>query len=241
MTNFYAAMKIPPMGHTLSTRSVRTFVLRQGRLTEGQQKSLDLYWPEFGLEVQDGPIDLDKAFGRIAPLWLEVGFGNGEALAAMAEARPDVNFLGVEVHLPGVGHVLGEIAGRSLGNVRIVRYDALELLDKHIPEDRVERLSLFFPDPWHKKRHHKRRIVNPEFLALVNRAMVSRGLLHIATDWQAYAQQIQETLINSEHFKPVADTELYEKVTGLRPRTKFEQRGLKLGHSVSDLLYQRCA
>ena len=159
---------------TLSTRSVRTFVLRQGRLTEGQQKNLDQYWPQYGLEVPEtGTLDLQRCFLRSAPVWLEIGFGNGEALFAMAKARPEINFLGVEVHLPGVGHALGEIAAGELQNVRIIRYDALELLENHLSENSVERLSLFFPDPWHKKRHRKRRMVNAEFLRLANAVVVN--------------------------------------------------------------------
>lgn len=227
------------MGHTLSTRSVRTFVLRQGRLTDGQQKSLDLHWSQFGIEVQGGVINLEESFQRPAPLWLEIGFGNGEALATMAESRPDVNFLGVEVHLPGIGHVLGEIANRGLTNVRVIRYDALELLESHVQAGSVERLSLFFPDPWHKKRHHKRRIVNSEFLKLVYQALVPHGLLHIATDWENYAQHIKEELAQSEYFQTISDAALFEAVVKSRPRTKFESRGLKLGHSVTDLVYQR--
>lgn len=228
------------MGHTLSTRSIRTFVLRQGRLTEGQQKSLDQYWPEFGVEViTDTKLDLDKCFNRAAAVWLEIGFGNGEALVSMAQAHPEINFLGVEVHLPGVGHVLGEIANHQLSNVRIIRYDALELLEHHLPASSVERLSLFFPDPWHKKRHHKRRIVNPEFLKLTGHVLTDHALVHIATDWESYALHIEQVLADSDLFSKIDSADLYKQVTKVRPRTKFEQRGLKLGHVVTDLVYQK--
>lgn len=228
------------MGHTLSTRSIRTFVLRQGRLTEGQQKSLDQYWPEFGVEViADTRLNLDKCFNRTAPVWLEVGFGNGEALVEMAKAHPEINFLGVEVHLPGVGHVLGEIANHQVTNVRIIRYDALELLEHQIEAGSVERLSLFFPDPWHKKRHHKRRIVNPEFLKLAANVLTDHALVHIATDWESYALHIEQVLTDSELFTRIECGDLFDHVTSARPGTKFEQRGIKLGHTVTDLVYQK--
>ena len=224
---------------TLSTRSVRTFVLRQGRLTEGQQKSLDQYWAHYGLEIPEaGYLDVQSCFQRVAPLWLEIGFGNGEALAAMAKARPEINFLGVEVHLPGVGHALGEIAAGELQNVRIVRYDALELLEKHLPENSVERLSLFFPDPWHKKRHRKRRIVNPEFLRFTSQVIVPHGVMHIATDWESYAEHIEEEIAVCNFFTKVQDETVHQSVVLGRPLTKFEQRGLKLGHKVTDLVYR---
>ena len=223
---------------TLSTRSVRTFVLRQGRLTEGQQKNLDQYWPQYGLEVPEtGTLDLQRCFLRSAPVWLEIGFGNGEALFAMAKARPEINFLGVEVHLPGVGHALGEIAARELQNVRIIRYDALELLENHLSENSVERLSLFFPDPWHKKRHRKRRMVNAEFLRLANAVVVNEGVMHIATDWESYAEHIQDEIAVCDFFTQIQDESVYRSVVDARPRTKFEQRGLRLGHNVTELVY----
>lgn len=223
---------------TLSTRSVRTFVLRQGRLTEGQQKSLDQHWPHFGVELPEtGHLELQQCFQRSAPVWLEIGFGNGEALAAMAAAHPEKNFLGVEVHLPGVGHALGEIAAHQLKNVRIIRYDALELLENHLPANSIERLSLFFPDPWHKKRHRKRRIVNPEFLRFTNQVLKPDGVMHIATDWESYAEHIEEEITGSDFFTGVQDEALYQSVVESRPLTKFEQRGLRLGHKVTDLVY----
>ena len=224
---------------TLSTRSVRTFVLRQGRLTEGQQKSLDQYWPSYGLELPEtGQLDLQQCFQSTGPVWLEIGFGNGEALVAMAKTRPEVNFLGVEVHLPGVGHALGEIAAHELQNVRIIRYDALELLENHLPANSVDRLSLFFPDPWHKKRHRKRRIVNPEFLRFTNQVVIADGVMHIATDWESYAEHIKEEFALCEFFTRVEDETLHQKVVEARPLTKFEQRGLRLGHKVTDLVYR---
>ncbi len=226
------------MGQILSTRSLRTFVLRQGRLTAGQTKNLQDYWPQYGIEVNDSPLNPAAMFSNENPVWLEIGFGNGEALVEMAAAHPNVNFLGVEVHLPGVGHVLGEIAERELSNIRVVRYDAVELLDKYLPENAFARVMLFFPDPWHKKRHHKRRMVNEEFLSHLRRVLVPGGLLHTATDWASYAEHIEITLQQNNHFTRLLDD---STVISARPRTKFETRGIRLGHSVSDLVYQLAA
>ncbi len=224
---------------TLSTRSIRTFVLRQGRLTEGQQRSLDRYWPQFGIDVGTSAIDFNRCFGRSAPVWMEIGFGNGEALACMAEANPLVNFIGVEVHLPGVGHALGEIAARGLQNARVIRYDALELLQHNIAKNSLGRLSLFFPDPWHKTRHHKRRIVNAEFLQLLQKALVDDAVLHIATDWSSYATHIQSVLARHDGYEAVLHEPLRSTIVTARPDTKFEQRGRRLGHNVFDLVYRK--
>ncbi len=225
------------MGTTLSRRSIRTFVLRQGRLTEGQQRSLDLHWTQFGLEVGAAKFNLNQSFERVAPVWMEIGFGNGEALAQMAEANPEINFLGVEVHLPGVGHALGEIASRELSNVRLIRYDALELLEKHIEYTSIDRLNLYFPDPWHKTRHHKRRIVNAEFIKLLLPLMTDRAVLHMATDWESYAIHMEQALADCEGFERVHDEPRLSSITASRPTTRFEQRGRRLGHEVFDLAY----
>ncbi len=228
------------MSPTLSTRSVRTFVLRQGRLTEGQQRSLDLHWPTYGLEVEGGHrLDVAACFERPAPLWLEIGFGNGEALAHMASVRPDINFIGIEVHLPGVGHALGEIAARDITNVRLIRHDALEVLEHSLPAASVSRLMVFFPDPWHKKRHHKRRLVNPEFLQLAQSVLTADALIHFATDWIDYADHIVEAMRARSQYRPVTDSEMFAEVTGIRPTTRFETRGRRLGHEVRDLVYAR--
>ena len=223
------------MRQILSTRSLRTFVLRQGRLTAGQTKNLQDHWPQYGIEVKDSPLHPAAMFSNENPVWLEIGFGNGESLVEMAATHPAVNFLGVEVHLPGVGHVLGEIAARELKNIRVVRYDAVELLDKYLPEKAFARVMLFFPDPWHKKRHHKRRIVNEEFLSHLQRVLVPGGLLHTATDWASYAEHIELTLQQNNHFTRLLDD---STVISARPQTKFETRGIRLGHGVSDLVYQ---
>ena len=225
---------------TLSTRSVRTFVLRQGRLTEGQQRSIDLHWSTYGLEVEGGKkLDIDDCFERTAPLWLEIGFGNGEALVHMASARPDINFLGIEVHLPGVGHALGELAAHNLQNVRLIRHDALEVLEHSLADACVSRMMIFFPDPWHKKRHHKRRLVNPEFLQLAQSVLTADATIHFATDWIDYADHIVAAMDAQVEYKRVTDEENLNEITSIRPTTRFETRGRRLGHEVRDLVYER--
>lgn len=224
------------MKQILSTRSLRTFVLRQGRLTQGQQKNLDDYWPRIGVDVlPEQSINPATLFDTMAPIWLEIGFGNGESLVEMAAAHPGVNFLGIEVHLPGVGHALGEIASRALSNVRVIRYDAVELLDKSLLAGSIERVMLFFPDPWPKKRHQKRRMVSAEFAKLLNRILVKGGVFHTATDWPPYAEQIEHVMAECGYFVPC---ERADQIVNQRPPTKFETRGVKLGHPVTDLVYQ---
>jgi tRNA (guanine-N7-)-methyltransferase len=228
------------MSPTLSSRSVRTFVLRQGRLTEGQQRSLDLHWPTYGVDIDgEKPQPVDPGFERSAPLWLEIGFGNGEALAHMASTRPDINFLGIEVHLPGVGHALGELAAGGVNNVRIIRHDALEVLEHSLPAGCVSRLMIFFPDPWHKKRHRKRRLVNPGFLQLIRRVLTDDAIIHFATDWVDYADHIVATMNPETDFERITDAARFAEIIGIRPTTRFETRGRRLGHEVTDLVYQR--
>jgi len=223
----------------ISTRSIRTFVLRQGRLTEGQQRSLDLHWQTYGLVPGDTRIDFDTCFERRAPIWMEVGFGNGAALAHMAEHNADVNFVGVEVHLPGVGHALGELAKRDLVNVRVVRFDVLDLIEHHLPMGVIDRLLVYFPDPWHKTRHHKRRMVNTKFLDMLQRLLAPGGCMHFATDWQPYARQVSVLVEQHPGFSLLPEGDAAQAITSLRPQTHFERRGLRLGHKVSDLVVQK--
>ncbi len=223
------------MGQILSTRSLRTFVLRQGRLTQGQAKNLQDYWDRVGIDVGTQTINPADYFDRKAPVWLEIGFGNGESLVEMAAANPQINFLAIEVHLPGVGHVLGEIAGRDIRNVRLIRYDAVEILDKFLSPASLDRIMLFFPDPWPKKRHHKRRIVNEEFTRLMRRVLTPGGIFHTATDWPPYADHIDAVMQQCEFFDRL---ETDGEIVSSRPLTKFEQRGVNLGHPVADLVYR---
>jgi tRNA (guanine-N7-)-methyltransferase len=220
-------------------RPVRSYVLREGRLTPGQQQALQTLWPAYGLVPPPAGrrIDFSAAFGREAPVWLEIGFGNGDALRRIAARHPEVNCLGIEVHRPGIGHLLKGLAADGLTNVRVMRADAAEVLREHVADATLARVLVFFPDPWPKKRHHKRRLVQPAFAGEMARVLAPGGLVHLATDWSDYA----------EHMRSVLDTEpgLDNTVSGwaerpaYRPRTRFEARGERKGHEVFDLIYRR--
>ena len=220
-------------------RGIRSFVVRAGRMGTGQQKALDTLGPQFVLTYAATPLDPQQVFGRQAPWVLEIGFGMGDATAAMALASPYKNFLGVEVHTPGVGALLKHIGEKSLTNLRIIQHDAVEVLSHMIPPGSLAAVHIFFPDPWHKKRHHKRRLIQPPFVQLVASRLAPQGIFHCATDWEPYAQQMLEVL--------QAEPSLRNTVEGFAPRpevlplTKFENRGLKLGHGVWDLVFQRQA
>lgn len=219
-------------------RHVRSFVRREGRITRSQQRALDELLPRFGLEPA-GVLDLDGVFGRHAPRTLEIGFGNGASLAQMAAAAPEQDFLGIEVHRPGVGHLLLEIEQRALSNVRVICADAVEILRDHLAPGSLDRVLLFFPDPWPKKRHHKRRILQPEFVALIRDRLKPGGVFHMATDWQDYAEQMLEVMDAQPGFVNSAGRGHYAPKPDHRPETKFERRGLRLGHGVWDLVFAR--
>ncbi len=223
---------------TIKYRKIKSFVLRQGRLTKGQQYAMDHFWPVYGLDESDSLLDLPALFGNTAPVTLEIGFGNGDSLATMAAAAPERNFLGIEVHTPGVGHLLHLINEKKLANVRVMNSDALVIIRERIQAASLERVQLYFPDPWQKKRHHKRRILQPEFVSLIASRLQTGGVLHMATDWANYAEQMAEVMQDSPAFKTLAaDGSPFSPRPDFRPRTRFEQRGLKLGHGVWDLLY----
>ncbi|MFN2309315.1 MAG: tRNA (guanosine(46)-N7)-methyltransferase TrmB [Gammaproteobacteria bacterium] len=217
-------------------RQVRSFVRREGRITRAQQRALEDLLPRFGL-TPAGMLDLDRAFGRQAPRTLEIGFGNGASLAQMAAAAPEQDFLGIEVHRPGVGHLLLEIEQRALSNVRVICADAVEMLREHLAPASLDRVLLLFPDPWPKKRHHKRRILQPEFVALIRERLTPGGVFHMATDWQDYAEQMLEVMDAQPGFVNRAGRGHYAPRPDYRPETKFERRGLRLGHGVWDLLF----
>jgi tRNA (guanine-N7-)-methyltransferase len=219
-------------------RRIRSFVRREGRITPGQQRALQECWPRYGLEA-DARLDLAQVFGRDAPRTLEIGFGNGASLATMAAQQPQHDFIGIEVHRPGVGHLLQLIEEQGLGNVRVMREDAVQILQHCIADDSLDRVLLFFPDPWHKKRHHKRRIVQPEFIELLASKIRHGGRLHMATDWEDYAQHMVEVMSGSTVFRNCAASGAFVPRPEYRPVTKFEQRGQRLGHGVWDLLYER--
>jgi tRNA (guanine-N7-)-methyltransferase len=220
-------------------RRVRSFVLREGRLTKGQERALAEQWPRFGIDYAGAPLDVAAVFGRRAPLVVEIGFGMGASLLAMAQAEPDKDFLGIEVHAPGVGAVLMGIAEQGLTNLRVMRHDAVEVLQHMLPAGSIDRLQLYFPDPWHKKRHHKRRIVQPAFVALLADRLAPGGLLHFATDWQPYAEWMLEVLAAEPALENLSATNDYVPRPDWRPGTRFEARGERLGHGVWDLLFRR--
>lgn len=223
----------------MTRRSIRSFVIRNGRLTGAQGEALERLLPTFGLPFVETPIDPEAVFGRRASLWLEIGFGNGDALVAMAAARPDVDFIGCEVHAPGVGHALIGIESQGLSNVRIIQHDAMEVLERMLAPASLTRVLLFFPDPWHKKRHHKRRIVQREFLDTVARALATGGVLHCATDWADYATWMLEHLEPDRRFRNLAGPGRLSPRPAWRTSTRFERRGERLGHEVADLLHER--
>ncbi|MGD8618809.1 MAG: tRNA (guanosine(46)-N7)-methyltransferase TrmB [Gammaproteobacteria bacterium] len=227
-----------PDNSTPAARKIRSFVRREGRITSAQRHALEALWPKYGLDA-DRPLAPEKIFGRKAPLTLEIGFGNGTTLARMAAADPATDFIGIEVHRPGIGRLLLELERLGLGNVRIYREDAVQVMQHCLPPACLDRLLLFFPDPWHKKRHHKRRLVQAEFIAMAARLLRPGGTLHMATDWEDYAAQMLEVTRRSAAFRNCAGNGDYSSRPEYRPVTRFEQRGLKLGHGVRDLLFER--
>ncbi|RPD93101.1 tRNA (guanosine(46)-N7)-methyltransferase TrmB [Candidatus Pantoea deserta] len=220
-------------------RRIRSFVRRQGRLTKGQQLALDQYWPEMGVEFQPEPLDLTQLFGRDAPVVLEIGFGMGASLVTMAQNNPQQNFLGIEVHAPGVGACLGSAKEAGVENLRVMCHDAVEVLEKMIPDNSLRMVQLFFPDPWHKARHNKRRIVQVPFAELVMRKLKLGGVFHMATDWEAYAEHMLEVMSSIDGYRNQSETQDYVPRPETRPLTKFEQRGQRLGHGVWDLMFER--
>ncbi len=219
-------------------RTIRSFVRRAGRLTASQQRALDELWPSVGIEYEDSPLEWEALFGRDAAHVIEIGFGNGDTLVAQAAERADADFIGIEVHEPGVGHCLIKLREAGVANLKAISHDAIEVLDRQIPAGSVDRINLYFPDPWPKKRHHKRRIVQPSFLELCWKALRPDGALHIATDWANYAEHIDEVLGESERFELDERREHGGDAPLDRPQTKFEQRGLKLGHRIVDWRYR---
>jgi tRNA (guanine-N7-)-methyltransferase len=207
-------------------------------MTRAQQRALEELLPRFGPGT-DTLIEPAAVYGRSAPLTLEIGFGNGESLATMAAADPASDFIGIEVHRPGVGHLLLELEHRDIANVRVFTIDAVEVLECCIPDHSLDRLLLLFPDPWPKKRHHKRRIVQPEFIRQLARKLVAGGILHMATDWENYAEYMLETMHAAPEFRNCAGVGNYSPRPASRPVTKFERRGLRLGHGVRDLVFER--
>ncbi|HEY6825142.1 MAG TPA: tRNA (guanosine(46)-N7)-methyltransferase TrmB [Steroidobacteraceae bacterium] len=220
-------------------RSIRSFVTRSGRITEAQQRALTQLWPRYGIEFSPQPLDARALYGRDVPRTLEIGFGNGENLAALACAHPERDFLGVEVHRPGVGRLLREIESQQLTNVRLICHDALEVIAQQIAPGWLEEILIFFPDPWPKKRHHKRRLVQNAFAQLLAARLAAGGVLRIATDWRPYALDMLTTLAAIAQLHNLAADGTFVTRTAERQPTRFERRGAELGHEVYDLAFRR--
>jgi tRNA (guanine-N7-)-methyltransferase len=224
---------------TQHPRAIRSFVTRAGRLTDAQQRALAELWPKYGVAFEGVPLNLDALFGRSAARVVEIGFGNGDHLAARAASHPEQDHIGVEVHRPGVGRLLLAIHERGLTNLRIVCHDAVAVLEEQIPPRSLDEVLILFPDPWPKKRHHKRRLIQSAFVAMLTERLKAGGMLRLATDWQPYAQQMLEVLDAVPQLSNVAADERFMPRPAERDRTRFEARGERLGHQVWDLAY-RC-
>jgi tRNA (guanine-N7-)-methyltransferase len=226
------------MADTEHPRSIRSFVIRTGRITAAQERALEALWPRYGVEPA-GPLEFETLFGRKAPRTVEIGFGNGENLARMAADHPERDYLGIEVHRPGVGRLLLALEELRLTNVRVVCHDAVEVLDQYIPAGSLDEVLILFPDPWPKKRHHKRRLVQSPFLELVVERLGPGGILRMATDWQPYAEEMLATARANPHLQNLASDGGYVPRPTERQATRFEKRGTRLGHEVWDLAFRR--
>jgi tRNA (guanine-N7-)-methyltransferase len=227
---------IPP--EIIFPQRIRSYIRRQGRVTPGQQQALDNNWAKYGLDPKSD-YDFAEIFGRIAPLVVEIGFGNGDSLAKMAAANPDINYIGIEVHKPGVGHLMLLLDQLGLDNIRIYSHDAIEIMEHKIADNSLSGVHLFFPDPWPKKKHHKRRIVRPDFVELLVRKLKSGGYFHAATDWQNYAESMLAVLSAGAGLSNTSPAGDFCERPEHRPLTKFEQRGIRLGHGVWDLVFSK--
>ncbi|RUO22957.1 tRNA (guanosine(46)-N7)-methyltransferase TrmB [Aliidiomarina minuta] len=220
-------------------RRIRSFVKREGRLTKGQAAALERQWPVKGLTHQPELMDLSQVFGRHAPVVLEIGFGMGHSLIDMAKAAPELDFIGIEVHGPGVGACLMEAELQQVENLRIFQHDAVEVLEDCIADGALHKVQIFFPDPWHKKRHHKRRLVRPDFVKLLQAKLEQGGILHLATDWENYAEHMLEVMHAEQGWQNLSPDSNYIPRPDSRPLTKFEKRGQKLGHGVWDMQFKK--
>lgn len=223
---------------SLPLRRVRSFVKRQGRMTAAQERALATLWPHWGVPFREERLDLDALFGRAAPRVLDIGFGDGEALLTTAVNYPGIDYLGVEVYEPGIGHLLVLLERAGAENVRVIGRDAVDVIAAMLAPRSFDAVNLFFPDPWPKKRHHKRRLVQPDFVRSLAGILNPRGLLHVATDWTAYADHAREVIEESRLFVREEATALAADPLAFRPPTKFERRGRRLGHEVADLYYR---
>ncbi|WP_246540342.1 tRNA (guanosine(46)-N7)-methyltransferase TrmB [sulfur-oxidizing endosymbiont of Gigantopelta aegis] len=219
-------------------RAIKSYVVRSGRMTLGQEKAFADLWSVFGIEPE-AKLDFEQLFSRQAPVILEIGFGMGDSLIETATRHPENNYIGIEVHRPGVGRLLGNIGEQGLTNLRVMRFDAIEVLKNQIQDNSLSAVYLFFPDPWHKRKHHKRRIVQDDFIQLLRKKLILHGQFHMATDWEHYAKQMLESMLNAPGFDNCAVEGRYIPRPEYRPRTKFERRGERLGHGVWDILFEK--
>ena len=221
------------------SRRIRSFVIRTGRMTDSQKAGWDIGFPKHGFTLPDNQFDWDLSFDVAGPRVLEIGFGMGDSLVAMAEQNPESRYLGIEVHTPGVGKLLADVERRGIRNLKVFSDDAVQVLEDVIPVNSVDLMQIFFPDPWHKKRHHKRRLIQPDFVSLAVSRLASGGHMHLATDWEPYAEHMMDVLSASEALENVAGERQFSPRPESRPETKFERRGHRLGHGVWDLLFTK--
>lgn len=222
-------------------KDIRSFVIRGGRMTLGQKNAFDKQWSVYGLSLYSGKLDFQQTYGRQAPVVLEIGFGMGDSLLQMAQSEPDKDFLGVEVHPPGVGRLINNAGKQGTNNLRVYMADAIDVLEDCVPDNSIDRFQLYFPDPWHKKKHHKRRIVQPAFVQRIRQKLKIGGMFHLATDWENYAEHMMEVMCTAEGYTNLAGDYQYAERPDYRPVTKFEKRGERLGHGVWDILFERTA
>ena len=222
-------------------RHIRSFVLRAGRMTPAQERALSELWPLYGIEYRGNPLDLEAIFGRRAPRCLEIGFGIGEVIGSLAENHPQIDYLGIEVHRPGVGRLLLHAQQAGLRNLRVICHDAVQVLQAGIPDGALDEMLVFFPDPWHKKRHHKRRLIDSDFVASAAAKLRTGGVLRLATDWQEYAEQMLTVCNANPQLASLSADGTYVARPDFRPPTRFERRGARLGHGVWDLAYTKLA
>lgn len=220
-------------------KSIRSYVVRAGRMTDSQRAAFEKYWPVYGLSLKDGPVNLDQVFARVAPRVLEIGFGMGDSLLQMLQQETDKDFVGIEVHPPGVGRLINNAGKNELSNLRVYLADAIDVMDDCIPVESFDRVQIYFPDPWHKKKHNKRRLIQADFVAKLRTHIKPGGILHLATDWEPYAEHMLEVMEAVSGFVNEAGVGQYSPRPDYRPVTKFEKRGARLGHGVWDLLYRK--
>lgn len=223
----------------MHTRRIRSFVLRAGRTTPAQERALEQLWPEYGISPGAAALDLTAIFGRAAPRCLEIGFGAGEVIGSLAQHHPEIDYLGIEVHQSGIGRLLLHAHAAGLKNLRVMRADAVDVLRDHVPDESFDEVLIFFPDPWHKKRHHKRRLIEAAFVAMLAAKLRAGGILRLATDWQDYAEQMREVCNAHPQFESLSQDGAYVARPDFRPPTRFERRGARLGHGVWDLAYMK--